>query len=296
METLYRLNPILEALRAQPRQVVKIFILKQTPNRRLKQLFRLAREKDVPVSLVPRAKLDRLYPHHQGAIAWLSPLPYAELDDLLDSSDYPFFLALDNIEDPQNLGAILRSADGGGVEAVIIPARHTVGLTGSVASVSAGAWASVPLCRVKNLARTLAGLKEKGVWIIGAEARAEKLWYEFDYTQPVVIVLGSEGQGLRPVVRQQCDELLSLPLGGQVSSLNVAATAAVFIYEVVRQREMERGAGRRITRVLNKNQSESVTNNKNKVNIKGKESERKRTNYESHSREDKASFPRRKDE
>lgn len=286
METLYRLHPILETLKARPRHVVKVFILKQLPNPRLKQLFRLAREHDVPVSLVPPAKLDKLHPHHQGAVAWLSPLPYAEIDDILDNSVCPFFIALDNIEDPQNLGAILRSADGGGVEAVIVPARHTVGLTDIVASVSAGAWASVPLCRVKNLARTLARFREKGIWVIGADAAAGKVWYEFDYTQPVVIVLGSEGRGLRPVVRKQCDELLSLPLRGQVSSLNVAAAAAVFIYEVVRQRRIAS------QNFLNKKQLDSVNIYNDKVNISESNKNQRQTDDESHNRKNDYSSPR----
>jgi len=236
METLSRLNPILEILQSCPRRVIKLFLVDQLPNARLKQVFRLARQHDVPVVLVPRKKLDKLQAHHQGAVAWLASKPYVDLARVLEESRCPFLVVLDSLEDPQNLGAILRSAEGGGVDAVIIPVRRAVGLTEAVAAVSAGAWEHIPLCREKNLARTLAWLKEKGVWVVGAESGAGQLWYEFDYTQPVAIVLGSEGRGLRPIIRRQCDVLLSLPLLGKVTSLNVAATAAVFIYEVVRRR------------------------------------------------------------
>ncbi|MCD6192258.1 MAG: 23S rRNA (guanosine(2251)-2'-O)-methyltransferase RlmB [Candidatus Aminicenantes bacterium 4484_214] len=239
METLSRLNPVLEILQSSPRRIIKLFLVEQLPNPRLKQVFRLARQHNVPVVLVPRKKLDRLQPHHQGLVAWLSPKPYADLKQVLERSPCPFLVVLDSVEDPQNLGAILRSAEGGGVDAVIIPARRAAGLTEAVAAVSAGAWEHIPLCREKNLARTLAWLKEKGLWVVGAEAGAGQLWYEFDYSQPVAIVLGSEGRGLRPIIRRQCDVLLALPLLGKVSSLNVAATAAVFIYEVVRQRGAE---------------------------------------------------------
>jgi 23S rRNA (guanosine2251-2'-O)-methyltransferase len=263
METLFRLNPVLEILHTHPQRVVKIFLVNQLTNSRLKQVFRLAREQDVPVALVPRKKLDKLHPHHQGVVAWLTPKPYADLAEVLERTKCPFLVVLDNIEDPQNLGAILRSADGGGVDAVVIPARRAVGLTESVAAVSAGAWEHIPLCREKNLGRTLAWLKEQGIWVVGAEVGAAQLWYEFDYTQPVAVILGSEGRGLRPMIRRQCDVLLALPLRGRVTSLNVAATAAVFIYEVVRQR------GQKESGSLNKNRPRTVNTKKDVTNESG---------------------------
>lgn len=173
---------------------------------------------------------------HQGVVAHLAPKRFQTLDEILDSAANPLFLILDGIEDPQNLGAILRTAEGAGVNGVFLPERRAAGLTDAVTSASAGAVEHVSICRVTNLVRTMETLKDRGLWFVGAEGGGERLWYEYDYRGPVGLVLGSEGKGLRPLVKKACDVILSLPLLGRISSLNVSAAAAVFLYEAVRQR------------------------------------------------------------
>jgi 23S rRNA (guanosine2251-2'-O)-methyltransferase len=144
---------------------------------------------------------------------------------------------LDGIEDPQNLGAIIRTAEGAGADGIILPERRTVGLSETVSLVSAGALEYLKVARVKNLARTMDDLKNRGVWLVGAEAAGKEYWCEFDYKLPVGLVLGSEGKGLRPLIRKKCDKILSIPLLGSITSLNVSAAASIFLYEVVRQRK-----------------------------------------------------------
>jgi 23S rRNA (guanosine2251-2'-O)-methyltransferase len=162
---------------------------------------------------------------------------YETVEDILArAGERPFLLLLDEVEDPQNLGAILRSAEGAGVDGVIIPERRSAGITDTVLTVSAGAAEHLRIARVANLARTMENLKKKGIWLVGAEKEGQGAWHEFDYTQPVGLVLGSEGKGLRALVRKTCDRVLSIPQMGRVNSLNVAAAAAVFLFEVVRQR------------------------------------------------------------
>jgi len=153
----------------------------------------------------------------------------------------PFVMLLDGIEDPQNLGGIVRTCEGAGVDGLIIPERRAAGLTDTVFQVSAGALEHLRVARVTNLARTIGVLQQSGLWIVGAEGSGGRPWYDFDYTQPVGLVMGSEGKGLRDLVKRNCDEILSLPLAGHITSLNVASAAAVFIYEVIRQRVSARG-------------------------------------------------------
>ncbi|MFQ5720901.1 MAG: 23S rRNA (guanosine(2251)-2'-O)-methyltransferase RlmB, partial [Candidatus Aminicenantales bacterium] len=171
-----------------------------------------------------------------GVIAVVAAKEYVPFSSLFGASPNPFFVLLDGVEDPQNLGAILRSAEGAGVDGVILPERGSAGLTEAVAAVSAGALEHIKVARVKNLARAMDTLKQQGVWLVGAEGDGSEFWYEFDYTLPIGLVLGSEGRGLRPIIKKKCDEILSIPLLGKISSLNVAAAAAVFFYEVVKQR------------------------------------------------------------
>ena len=159
------------------------------------------------------------------------------LDEIISSSSCPFILLLDGVEDPQNLGAIIRTAEGAGADGIVLPERRAAGLTESVSRVAAGALEHIKIARVKNLVQAMDRLRREEIWLVGAEGGSKRTWHEFDYTLPVGIVLGSEGRGLRPLVRKKCDEILSLPLSGQLSSLNVASAAAVFMFEVVRQRK-----------------------------------------------------------
>ncbi len=201
------------------------------------ELIQLAKAGHIPYLFVPKQKLDRLDQNHQGVVGLLTPKDYSSLDSILSSAKIPFLVLLDGIEDPQNLGAIIRTAEAAGADGIILPERRSVGLSEAVSLVSAGALEYLKVARVKNLARTIDDLKTRGVWLVGAEAGAEEFWYEFDYKQPVGLVLGSEGKGLRPLIRKKCDKILSIPLLGSITSLNVSAAASIFLYEVVRQRK-----------------------------------------------------------
>jgi 23S rRNA (guanosine2251-2'-O)-methyltransferase len=236
MEQISRLNPLLEILRASSGRVQKIFIQSEKGHAKISEVIGLAKSRHIPVVSVPRRKLDTLAPGHQGVLALLAAKEYCTVDDILAGAVNPFLVLLDEVEDPQNLGAIIRSAEGAGADGIIMPERRSAGLTDAVFSVSAGAAAHLKIARVTNLAQTMEDLKERGLWLVGAEGGRRKPWYDFDYSVPVGIVLGSEGRGLRRLVGEKCDELLGIPLFGRVNSLNVAAAAAVFFFEVVRQR------------------------------------------------------------
>jgi len=236
METVSRLNPLLEVLRSAPRRVSKIFIQKERGPHRVGDVIRAAKEGGVPYLFVPKTKLDQLADHHQGVVAFLAAKEFTPLADILGAASTPFLVLLDEVEDPQNLGAIIRSAEAAGVDGLVVPERRSAGLTEAVATVSAGALAHLKVARVVNLAQTMDELRRAGVWLVGAEGGAPQPYYAFDYTQPVAIVLGSEAKGLRPLIRKKCDQVLSIPLRGRVNSLNVASAAAVFLFEVLRQR------------------------------------------------------------
>lgn len=240
MSKITRLNPLLEVLRTHPQRVNKIFIQGEEGRGRAAEVLRLARAHRIPCVFVPLKKLDSLDPHHQGIAAFVGPKAFVPLSDILGSAARPFLLLLDGVEDPQNLGAIIRTAEGAGVDGIILPERRSAGLTDAVFSASAGALEHTKVCRVKNLSRTMEDLKRRGIWLVGAEGGRDKLWHEFDYTLPLALVFGSEGRGLRLLTRKRCDVVLSLPLCGEMSSLNVASAAAVFLYEVVRQRQKKR--------------------------------------------------------
>ena len=236
MDRVNRLNPLLEILRSSSGRVQKIFIQSEKGHAKISEVIRLAKSGHIPVVSVPRRKLDTLAPGHQGVIAFLAAKEFSTVDHILAGAANPFLVLLDEVEDPQNLGAIIRSAEGAGADGIIIPERRSAGLTDTVLSVSAGAAAHLKIARVTNLAQTMEDLKERGLWLVGAEGGQRKSWYDFDYTVPIGIVLGSEGRGLRRLIGEKCDELLAIPLFGRINSLNVAAAAAVFFFEVVRQR------------------------------------------------------------
>jgi len=244
MAKINRLNPLLEVLKSSPERVSKIFIQKERGPHRIGEIIQEARERGVPFLFVPKQKLDQLAPHHQGVLAEITAKEFSSLEDILAGAGRPFLVLLDEVEDPQNLGAIIRSAAGAGVDGVILPERRSAGLTDVVATVSAGALEHVKVARVPNLARAMEELRERGVWLVGADGSAPGFWHEFDYTLPVGIVLGSEGRGLRPLIRRSCDKLLAIPLAGGVNSLNVASASSVFLFEAVRQRRSGGGVNK----------------------------------------------------
>lgn len=240
MNKISRLNTLIEALKPSPSRVSKIFILKDAKNKKIAEIIQLAKARQVPFLFVPKDKLERLDRGHQGAVAYVSPKEFFSLEEILSLSDVPLLVLLDGIEDPQNLGAIIRIAEGAGVDGVVLPERRSAGLTETVASVSVGALEYIKVARVKNMARTMDDLRRGDIWLVGAEGGQSESWHEFDYSLPVGLVFGSEGKGLRPLIKRKCDKILSIPLFGQITSLNVSAAAAVFLFEVIRQRNIKK--------------------------------------------------------
>jgi 23S rRNA (guanosine2251-2'-O)-methyltransferase len=229
----------------------KILLQKESGRRPAGEIVALAKAGHIPYLFVPKQALDKLSAYHQGVVALIAPKEFTPLEDILDRikaklppdggaapapASNPFLVLLDEIEDPQNLGAILRSAEVAGVDGVILPERRSAGLSEVVHEVSAGALEHLRVARVPNLVQAMEKLKTLGIWLVGAEGGGEGGHWEFDYTLPVGLVLGSEGKGLRPLVRKTCDKILSIPVRGKVNSLNVASAASVFLFEVVRQR------------------------------------------------------------
>lgn len=236
------INPVLEALKAG-RPVQRILIADQRKqDRDVQAILRLAREQGAEVRFAGRDALNREAPgaNHQGVIAVAAAKQYANIDDILkapaDKGQVPLFLVLDGVEDPRNLGAILRTADAAGVHGVIIPERRAAGLTETVAKAAAGAMEHVPVVKVVNIVNTLEELKKAGVWVAGAEAGGDMVYWKADLARPTALVLGGEDRGVRRLVRERCDYLVSLPLLGRISSLNVSVAAGILLYEALRQR------------------------------------------------------------
>lgn len=236
------INPVLEALKAG-RSVRRILIAEQRKrDREVQAILRLARERGVEVRFTGREALDRSAPGavHQGIVAEAAAKQYASLDDVLrgaaERGEAPLLLVLDGVEDPRNLGAIVRTADGAGVHGVIIPERRAVGLTETVAKTAAGALEHVPVVKVTNIVNVLEDLKKAGVWVGAAEAGGKMPYWSADMTVPTALVLGGEDQGVRRLVLEHCDYQVSLPLLGKISSLNVSVAAGILLYEAVRQR------------------------------------------------------------
>lgn len=242
---IYGVNAVLEALRAGKRQIETITILQSARPDRLKAVLDLAREHGVPVQRVPRLDLDRSLgeARHQGVVARIAAARYTDADELLDTlaakvgtEDPPLVLGLDAIEDPRNMGSIVRTAECAGVHGVFIAERRAVGLTGVVAKVAAGALEYVPVARVTNLVRLIEQLKERNIWVVGAAAEAKQTYIEWDWKLPAAIFLGNEGHGLHRLVREHCDTLVRIPVVGKLDSLNVSVAAGVLLYEARRQR------------------------------------------------------------
>ncbi|MFC5559539.1 23S rRNA (guanosine(2251)-2'-O)-methyltransferase RlmB [Ureibacillus thermophilus] len=234
-------NPVLEALRSG-REINKIWISEGVKKSGIKELLDLARERGVFIQYVPKKKIDQLTnANHQGIAASVAAYKYAELDDLFqvakERKEDPFFIILDELEDPYNLGSIIRTADAIGVHGIIIPKRRSVGLTATVAKASTGAIEHVPVCRVNNLAQTVDELKERGLWIAGTDAKGSIDYRKMDAALPLAIIIGSEGKGMSRLLKEKCDFLYSLPMVGHVNSLNASVAAALLMYEVYRKRQ-----------------------------------------------------------
>lgn len=241
-EIIYGRHPVLELLRSE-RAVNKIYLAQEVRQRDRRELMRLAAERNVPVQEVKGEWLTRLTgtPDHQGMAALPAPFPYVEVEDLLavaaERGEPPFLLMLAGVEDPRNLGAILRTADACAVHGVIIPKRRGAALTPAAVKASAGGAAHVPVSRVTNLARCVEDLKEAGLWVVGAEREGEQSFWDADFNRPLLVIIGGEDRGIGRLLAEKCDYLVSIPMWGKVNSLNASVAAALIMYEVRRQRQ-----------------------------------------------------------
>lgn len=233
-------NPVVEALRSG-RELNKIWIADGLNKQSIGEITTLAKKAGVVIQAVPKKKLDQLLDvNHQGVVASVAAYTYAELDDIFAVAEQrgedPFILLLDELEDPHNLGSILRTADAVGVHGIIIPKRRSVGLTGVVAKASTGAIEHVPVVRVVNLGQTVDELKKKGVWVAGTDAKGSADYRTMDATLPLAVIIGSEGKGMSRLLKEKCDFLYHLPMRGHVTSLNASVAASLLMYEVLRKR------------------------------------------------------------
>ena len=233
-------NAVIEAFRSG-KPIDKVFILDGCQDGPIRTIVREAKKHDTIINFVSKERLDQISEtgKHQGAIAYAAAYEYAEVEDMLalakERGEDPFILLLDNIEDPHNLGAIIRTANLAGAHGVIIPKRRAVGLTATVAKTSAGALNYTPVAKVTNLAKTMEELKEKGLWFICADMGGESM-YRLNLKGPIGLVIGNEGEGVSKLVREHCDMVASIPMKGDIDSLNASVAAGVLAYEIVRQR------------------------------------------------------------
>ncbi|MBR0159504.1 MAG: 23S rRNA (guanosine(2251)-2'-O)-methyltransferase RlmB [Clostridia bacterium] len=246
-ELIYGRNPVSEALKAG-RAINKVLIAEGETHGALRPIEAMCAERGLLVKYVDRRELDRAIrditgergANHQGVAAYIAAAPYAEPEDILNAArekgEKPFIIILDGIQDPHNMGAIIRTADAVGAHGVIVPKRRACALTGAVAKASAGALAHVPVARVVNIARTLEMLKSEGLWVAGTDLTGETEFFKADLDCPLALVIGSEGSGMAELTRKNCDFVLTIPMKGKVTSLNASVAAGVVMYEVFRQR------------------------------------------------------------
>jgi 23S rRNA (guanosine2251-2'-O)-methyltransferase len=242
-EWLYGLHAMQSVLEKEPERVMEVLVLKGRNDERLTSIVSQARRFGISVQFCQRKALDDKVSgeQHQGVVARAKParvLDEADLDKILESEAQPLILVLDGVTDPHNLGACLRTADGAGVHAVVVPKDKSASLNGTVRKVACGAAEVVPLIQITNLARTLKHLQDKGLWIVGTAGETDKTLYDVDLKGPTALVMGAEGKGMRRLTKETCDELVKLPMAGSVTSLNVSVATGVCLYEIVRQRSL----------------------------------------------------------
>lgn len=239
---IFGVLPVLELLRANPKRVEKILVADGAREKRLSEIFDLAKQNRVMIQRTARENLSKYSSanaNHQGVIAFAASAEYADADALLEeifSKENPLVLILDGVEDPRNLGAILRVAECSGTDGTFIPERRAVGLTETVAKSSAGATEYVKIAKVANLNRLIEELKENNIWVVGTSAEAEMSYTDWDWTQKTALVLGGEGKGLHRLVAENCDALVRIPMQGKIDSLNVSVACGVILFEALRQR------------------------------------------------------------
>lgn len=233
--------PAIEVLKSE-RDINKVFLQEGLSGSKMNEIHKLAKERQVQISYVPKSKLDQLVDgaNHQGVVIGTAAYQYATIEDLFaaaaEKEEDPFFLILDGVEDPHNLGSIMRTADASGVHGIIIPKRRAVGLTATVAKASTGAIEHVPVVRVTNLVQTIKELKNHGLWFYGTDMKGQD-YRKWDTKLPIGLVIGNEGQGISRLVKEQMDGMLTIPMTGHVQSLNASVAASLLMYEVYRGRE-----------------------------------------------------------
>jgi 23S rRNA (guanosine2251-2'-O)-methyltransferase len=238
--------PVLESLRAGARRIEKIYIAEGGHEKRLQEIFDLVKQSRIPFQKVPRQNLQRMVEpgaNHQGVVALVAAAEYFSADKLLEeitAKENSLSVILDGVEDPRNLGAILRTVECAGADGVFIPERRAAGLTETVAKSSAGASEYVKVAKTGNLNRLIDELKENNIWVIGASGEAKIDYTEWDWTRKCALVMGGEGKGLHRLTAEKCDVLVKIPLLGRIESLNVSVAAGVILYEAVRQRNLQR--------------------------------------------------------
>lgn len=237
---IYGRNPVYEALRSTHCHIREIWVAGGRRSSGLERVIRAAESKGIPINNVERANLNSITKSapHQGVVGLVAHLDYADLDDVLRKGEGdPLLLVLDGIEDPRNLGALIRTADACAVWGVIIPKDRAAGITPVVAKTSAGAVFHTPVIRVTNIPTTLRRIKDRGIWVVGADTAAETQVFNQDLTIPLALVIGGEAKGMRPLVKRECDLLVSIPMKGEVNSLNASVAGAIVLYEALRQRQ-----------------------------------------------------------
>lgn len=239
---VFGIHAVSALIKQHPERIIRLMVVAKRGDKKMDELIKLARKNNISVDQISRDELDRLTEdgNHQGVAAFCQSVrTHSEEDlfNLIENTDEPaFILILDGVQDPHNLGACFRSADAAGVHAIVAPKDKAVGITPVVSKVACGAAETVPFVQVTNLARTLDKLKEQGVWIYGAAGEAASNLYKTNFTGPIAVVMGAEGEGLRRLTREKCDGLVKIPMRGSVSSLNVSVATGVLLFEVIRQR------------------------------------------------------------
>lgn len=234
-------NAVIELLKSG-KPINKLYILKGERQGSINEIIKIAKRNKNVIVEVDKNKLDSLSEtkHHQGVIAFVSPVEYKELDDIFalakERNEDQFIIIADEIEDPHNLGALIRSAEGAGCHGIIIPKRRAVGVTEIVVKTSVGATQYVPVVRVNNINETIRELKDRGVWIVGTDGNADKLYYEQDLTGPIAIIIGSEGRGMNSLTMKNCDYLVKIPMMGKITSLNASVSGGIIMFEALKQR------------------------------------------------------------
>src|SRR6266404_581416 len=242
MNTVYGIHSVEETLKSRPQGVHYVAMARERNDIKLKRILEECRAAGIQVRFVEKKELERLANTgaHQGVVAVTQSKQYLTFEDLIENkrADKSFLVVLDGVEDPHNLGAILRTANAAGSDGVIIPERRAAGVTGTVAKSSAGASEHLPVAKVTNISRTLEQLKAENIWTVGLDERAPQSYDSIDYKMDCALVLGAEGKGVHDLVRKHCDFLVSIPMLGKVPSLNVSVAGGIVLYEIVRQRRL----------------------------------------------------------